>query len=67
MVDDCKDCGNRLTVLIVDDNAQSLELLEVYMEDLREIRVVTATNGLEAMEKVAQESPDLMLLDIMMP
>ena len=37
------------------------------MEDLPEVRVVTATNGLEAMAKVEQESPDLILLDIMMP
>ena len=55
------------TVLLVDDNAQNLELLEIYMEDLPEVRVVTATNGLEAMAKVAEESPDLILLDIMMP
>jgi two-component system cell cycle response regulator len=55
------------TVLLVDDNAQNLELLEVYMEDLPEVRVVTAVNGLEAMAKVEQESPDLILLDIMMP
>ena len=60
--------GNELqTVLLVDDNAQNLELLEVYMEDLPEVRVVTATNGLEAIAKVAEESPDLLLLDIMMP
>ena len=57
----------RQTVLLVDDNAQNLELLEVYMEDLPEVRVLTATNGIEAMEQVAQESPDLILLDIMMP
>lgn len=55
------------TVLLVDDNAQNLELLEIYMEDLPEVRVVTATNGLEAMAKVVEESPDLILLDIMMP
>jgi two-component system cell cycle response regulator len=54
-------------VLLVDDNAQNLELLEIYMEDLPDIRVVTATNGLEAMAKVAQDAPDLVLLDIMMP
>ena len=30
------------TVLLVDDNAQNLELLEVYMEDLSEVRVITA-------------------------
>jgi len=55
------------TVLLVDDNQQNLELLEVYMEDLPEVRVVTATNGLEALAKVEEESPDLLLLDIMMP
>ncbi len=55
------------TVLLVDDNAQNLELLEIYMEDLPEVRVVTATNGLEAIARVAEESPDLVLLDIMMP
>jgi len=55
------------TVLLVDDNAQYLELLQVYMEDLPQVRVVTAVNGLEAMAKVAAESPDLILLDIMMP
>jgi two-component system cell cycle response regulator len=52
---------------LVDDHPQNLELLEIYMEDLPEVRVVTATNGLEAMARVAEESPDLILLDIMMP
>ena len=55
------------TVLLVDDHPQNLELLEIYMEDLPEVRVVTATNGLEAMARVAEESPDLIPLDIMMP
>ena len=55
------------TVLLVDDNAQNLELLEVYMEDLPEVRVVTAVDGIDALERVAAESPDLILLDVMMP
>lgn len=55
------------TVLLVDDNPQNLELLEAYMEEVQEVRVVTATNGLEAMTKVAEEKPSLILLDIMMP
>jgi two-component system cell cycle response regulator len=57
----------RHTVLLVDDNPQNLELLEVYMEDLPELRVVTATNGLEALARVEEDNPDLILLDIMMP
>jgi len=55
------------TVLLVDDNAQNLELLDAYMEDMPEARVVTARNGIEALAKVAEESPDVILLDIMMP
>ena len=61
------EAGGQQTVLLVDDNAQNLELLEIYMEDLPDVRVVTAKNGLEAMEVVARESPDVVLLDIMMP
>ena len=55
------------TVLIVDDNPQNLELLEVYCEGLEGVNIITATNGIEAMEHVAKNSPDLILLDIMMP
>jgi two-component system cell cycle response regulator len=51
----------------VDDNAQNLELLCIYMEDLPDVRVVTATNGLEALAKVEESRPDVILLDIMMP
>ena len=67
MVDEKATGDVQHTVLLVDDNAQNLELLEVYMEDVRDVRVVTAKNGLEALQKVEEESPDLILLDIMMP
>jgi len=59
--------SSQYTVLLVEDNAQHLELLEAYMEDVPEARVVSAVNGLEAMQKVQDEKPDLVLLDIMMP
>lgn len=55
------------TVLLVEDNPQNLELLQVYMEDLPGVRVVTSRNGLEAVAAVASDPPDLILLDIMMP
>jgi two-component system alkaline phosphatase synthesis response regulator PhoP len=59
--------GSKATVLIVDDNAQNLELLEAYMAELPDVRPITATHGIEALEKVASDRPDLILLDIMMP
>ena len=55
-------------VLIVEDNPQGLELLEVYMEDLQsEVTTSSATNGVEALEMIGRDKPDLILLDIMMP
>lgn len=54
------------TVLVVDDNPQNVELLQAYLESLP-VRVVTAADGVEALEKVAENNPDLILLDIMMP
>ncbi len=53
-------------ILVVDDNAQNLELLVAYLDGLS-CQVITATDGMEALEKVKTESPDLILLDIMMP
>ncbi|OPX21402.1 MAG: two-component system response regulator [Planctomycetales bacterium 4484_123] len=53
-------------VLVVDDNAQNLELLVEYLQSM-DVETATARDGLEALEAVARENPDLILLDIMMP
>jgi len=53
-------------ILVVDDNAQNLELLVAYLDSLG-CRVITAEDGIEALEKVREERCDLILLDIMMP
>jgi len=54
------------TVLIVDDNPQNIELLQAFLESLP-VKIVTAIDGVDALEKVAAHHPDLILLDIMMP
>ena len=54
------------TVLIVDDNPQNVELLQAYLESLP-LKIVTAGDGIDALRKVQENSPDLILLDIMMP
>ena len=54
------------TVLLVDDNPQNIELLQAFLESLP-VKLVTAIDGLDALQKVAEHSPDLILLDIMMP
>jgi len=53
-------------VLVVDDNVQNLELLQAYLEDI-DCETIPAYDGPEALEIVAGQKPDLILLDIMMP
>ncbi len=53
-------------ILIVDDTPENAELLEAYLADeAYELRI--AGNGEKALKQVAEWSPDLILLDIMMP
>ncbi len=54
------------TILVVDDNQQNLELLQAYLEDV-DCQAVPARDGLEALEIIAKEPPDFILLDVMMP
>lgn len=54
------------TVLIVDDNPQNVELLQAFLESLP-VRIVTAADGVDALRKVEEHNPDLILLDVMMP
>lgn len=54
------------SILVVDDQPINVQLLKRKLE--REgIRVTAAYNGLEALESVKKEKPDLILLDVMMP
>ncbi len=55
------------TVLVVDDNPQNLELLMEYLHDVDGVGTASAVDGVDALEKVADSPPDLILLDIMMP
>jgi two-component system KDP operon response regulator KdpE len=53
-------------VLIVDDEPRMIKFIRLNL-DLEGYRVIEASNGLEALEKVRTELPDLVLLDVMMP
>lgn len=54
------------TLLIVDDDVNVLQVLEASLQSQGYL-TVTARSGEEALVKVAQQTPDLILLDIMMP
>lgn len=53
-------------VLVVDDILPNVKLLEAKLSS-EYYDVLTAMNGEEALRCVAEESPDLVLLDVMMP
>ncbi len=53
-------------ILIVDDELFNIDYLEQELEDLH-YDIISATNGQDAVMKAESESPDLVLLDIMMP
>jgi DNA-binding response OmpR family regulator len=53
-------------VLVVDDEDSLRTLLRTHLEE-HGYDVIEASNGAEALDKVALESPDLVILDAMMP
>ena len=53
-------------ILIVDDELRNRELLEVMLQPEGYV-LATAGSGEEALEMVARQPPDLVLLDVMMP
>lgn len=54
------------TILIVDDEPPILDLVRFTLEDT-EVRVVEASDGVEALALARRLRPDLILLDVHMP
>jgi two-component system KDP operon response regulator KdpE len=53
-------------ILVVDDEPRMIQFIRMNLE-LEGYRVTQAANGLEALNKVRDELPDLAILDVMMP
>ena len=53
-------------ILVVDDEVYIVHILDFSL-GMEGYEVVTALDGEQALEKVAQQKPDLIVLDIMMP
>lgn len=54
------------SVLIVDDEPLTQDLLRLMLEPAG-FRVTGAEHGLEALQKIKESKPDIMILDVMMP
>lgn len=55
-----------ITILVVDDEYSSLEVLVLLLEQQGYV-VVSASDGVEALAKLPAATPDLVLTDYMMP
>ena len=53
-------------ILVVDDEPRMIRFIRMNLE-LEGYRVVEATNGLEAVERVREDLPDLLVMDVQMP
>ena len=53
-------------ILVADDEQQLALAVKIRLQS-RGYQVVTATNGRQALELIAKEQPDLVLLDVLMP
>lgn len=58
--------SDKRIILVADDEPDTLEMLKLMVVQ-KGFEVITAVNGREAIEKVINVQPDLVLLDIMMP
>lgn len=53
-------------ILVVDDEARMRRFIRMNME-LEGYQIMEADNGLAALERIRQHTPDLVIMDVMMP
>lgn len=58
--------GREATILVVDDDERNVRLVESMLKP-NGYRILHAYDGQEALRRVESDSPDLMVLDVMMP
>jgi len=59
---------NKIRIIIVDDQVLMLDGIKIILESAEDFEVVAmARDGIEALEKVKEFKPDLVILDIRMP
>lgn len=58
--------GHKKTILVVDDDVNVLKSLEAILKE-QGYRVETASDGVQALDKVQEHVPSLILMDIEMP
>lgn len=58
---------HKATIMMVDDEALNLEIIQLHLEEAGYSRFILLDKSAEAMNAILQETPDILLLDLMMP
>ncbi len=65
---DAVETMHKKRVLIVEDNPDLVEVLMLFLASVsRNLEITMARSGFEALEKIKDKAPDLVILDVMMP
>jgi DNA-binding response OmpR family regulator len=55
-----------IRLLYIEDSVDTIQMVKLALES-EDFEVIPARSGLEGIQKILQEKPDIILLDIMMP
>jgi len=58
--------NNKKKILVIDDESSLVEMLSIRLE-ANNYQVIAASDGQEGLDKARSESPDLIILDLMLP
>jgi len=61
-----EESDGKYTILVVDDDPDVVQTISIGLQELDQ-RVLTASDGMRALETAEQEDPDILILDLMLP
>ena len=58
---------SKKTILVVDDEPDAIKFVEAVLSNVGDYTVISSSDGPDCLQRVQEETPDLIILDIMMP
>jgi two-component system alkaline phosphatase synthesis response regulator PhoP len=58
---------NTKSILVVDDEPDAIEFVDAVLSEMGDFKIIPSYDGIDGQNKAKTESPDLIILDVMMP
>ncbi|MEJ2545626.1 MAG: response regulator, partial [Calditrichaceae bacterium] len=55
------------SILVVDDEPDAIEYVDAILSEIDSFKIIPSYDGIDGQNKAKTESPDLIILDVMMP